>query len=201
MLLTELKTKKCGSLSRCTPLPPPGNQTRETTLYLGTRWEHRCVSHGNWRGHRSWSPSRLPFGSRTLSFLRDNPGASASQRVLLTPLAYFLRMPVLLLLPLLLLCEIRPLLPLNYQYLLMKSCCRSRMPQESDPLLAALYLLLLRLLDFRHHETRLLGAYLSRITRHLNAKAAAPQPLQIAWSPWMARLPDNTEPHRHTRLT
>jgi hypothetical protein len=46
--------------------------------------------------------------------------------------------------------------------LLMLSCCRSRMPQKSDPLLAALFLLLFRLLDFRHHDPRLLGAYLSR---------------------------------------
>ncbi len=45
------------------------------------------------------------------------------------------------------------------------------------------------------------GAYLSRTTRHRDAKAAASQPLQIAWSAWMARLPDDVEPHRRTPLT
>ena len=72
------------------------------------------------------------------------------------------------------------------------------MPQESDLLLAALFLLL-RLVDFRQHDTRLLGTYLSRTTRRRNPKAAgnpkaaAPQPLQLAWSPWTAGLPDDTE--------
>ena len=61
-------------------------------------------------------PLSPPSGSRALSFLRDNPGAGASLRVSSTPPAYFLRTPVLLLPPLLL-CKNRSLLPLNYQNL------------------------------------------------------------------------------------
>ena len=48
--------------------------------------------------------------SRALLFLRDNLGADASRRVSSTSQAYFLRTPVLLLPPPLLLCEIRHLL-------------------------------------------------------------------------------------------
>ncbi len=120
--------------------PPPGNPAT-SGLEAACRWLPTTPSSSAWRpgarnhalprqtvgaalsfctnrrSHPSWScftPLSLPSGSHALSFSRDNPGAGASRRVASTPPAYFLRTPVLLLPPLLLPCEIRPLLPLNY---------------------------------------------------------------------------------------
>ena len=99
------------------PPPPLGDQAQETTLYPGTRWERRC------RFARQLAHSSLvellhpPLAALRLARLVIFARQSWRRRVS----ASFIdstRLPSFVL-PLLLLCEIRPLLPLNYQNLLM----------------------------------------------------------------------------------